>query len=92
LNGACQTFRITHPFHPLHGRSFTLVTYRFNWGEQRVYFHDDQGQLVAIPASWTDVFPLDPVISLGAGRSPFRAHDLLELAQLLCCLQQGGAR
>jgi transposase len=33
---------VTHPFHPLHGREFSLVTYRHNWGENRVYFHQGE--------------------------------------------------
>ena len=59
------------------------MTYRHNWGENRAYFHDDEGRLVSLPASWTSVFPPDPLIVLAAGRSPFRVTDLLELARLL---------
>jgi Family of unknown function (DUF5372) len=68
------------------------VTYRHNWGEHRVYFHNDQGRLVSLPASWTSVLPPDPFILVGAGRSAFRVQDLLELAQLLANLQPGGPR
>jgi uncharacterized protein DUF5372 len=89
LSAACQTFRITHPFHPWCGREFTLVTFRINWGEQRVYFHDDTGRLVALPAQWTSVFPVDPFVALSNGRSPFRTQDLLELARLLKSLEEG---
>ena len=89
MSPGCQTFRITHPFHPLCGREFTLVTFRLNWGEQRVYFHDDTGRLIGLPAQWTDVFPADPFVAISAGRSPFRTQDLLELARLLEVLQQG---
>ncbi|NLY00738.1 MAG: hypothetical protein GXY83_31980 [Rhodopirellula sp.] len=35
---------MTHPFHPWFGREFALVTYRLNWGEERVYLHDDAGR------------------------------------------------
>jgi len=59
------------------------VTYRQNWGEERVYFHDDEGQLVALPARWTSVFPSDPYVVLSAGRSPFCFALLLELARLI---------
>jgi hypothetical protein len=90
LNPACQTFRVTHPFHPLYGREFTLLTFRLNWGEQRVYFHDDAGRLVALPAHWTSIFPADPFVLCAAGRSPFRLHELRELAQLLANVEQGG--
>ena len=59
-----------------------LVTYRHNWGEDRVYFHDDDGRLRSLPAAWTSLRPADPVAVLGAGRSHFRVADLLELAAL----------
>jgi hypothetical protein len=65
------------------------VTYRHNWGENRVYFHDDEGQLVSIPAGWTSVFSPDPFVVISAGRSAFRVQDLLELAQLFARLQEG---
>jgi hypothetical protein len=39
--------------------------------------------LVSVPASWTDLVPEDPLVRLAAGRSPFRAVDLMELAQLV---------
>jgi hypothetical protein len=74
----------------LFGREFVLVTYRHNWGENRVYFHDDQGRLIALPALWTSVLPPDPVVALAAGRSPFRFTDLVELARLLAGLAKGG--
>ena len=64
------------------------MTVRHNWGEDRVYYHDAQGLLAGIPASWTDVIPLDPVVALSAGRSPFRLDDLLELTRLVAALEQ----
>ena len=79
---------MTHPFHPLSGREFTLVTYRHTWREQRVYFDDDQGQLMSIPAAWTSLLPSDPVAVVGAGRSAFRLQDLLELADLIAKLEE----
>lgn len=74
---------MTHPFHPWFGREFALVTYRLNWGEERVYFHDDTGRLTAIPACWTSVFPADPFVLVSAERSPFRFSQLRELARLI---------
>lgn len=59
------------------------MTYRHNWGEDRVYFHDEHGLLVCLPACWTSVVPPDPFVVFSAGRSSFRAHDLLELAALM---------
>ena len=79
--------RITHPFHPRCGREYELVTCRLNWGEERVYYRDEQGALAAIPARWTSVIAPDPVVELSGGRAPFRAADLLGLALLLEALQ-----
>ena len=59
------------------------MTYRHNWGEDRVYFHDDQGKLSSVPARWTSIFPVDPFVSVAAGRSAFRLKDLMELSRLL---------
>src|ERR1700692_2292223 len=46
---ADSNFEITHPHHPLRGQKFRLVTYRHNWGEDRVYFHNAEGRLSSIP-------------------------------------------
>jgi hypothetical protein len=81
--GEAQTFRVTHPFHPLHGRTFQLVDCRQTWGEDRVYFHDDSGQLARLPLQWTDVVPDNPTVVIGAGRAHFRYDDLCRLADLL---------
>ena len=77
-----RTFAVTHPFHPLLGREYPLVTYRHNWGEDRVYFHDDNGDLSALPASWTSVAPKDPFREVAAGRCLWRFVDLIELVAL----------
>jgi hypothetical protein len=78
-------------------QEFEVVSYRQNWGEDRVWFHDGNGQLHSIPASWTDVAEVDPFVVVAAGRSLFRISDLLELAQLIqgvkaesgdCCVKE----
>ena len=65
------------------GRSFELLTVRQTWGEDRVYFYDDAGELKALPARWTDAGALDPFVVIAAGRAYFRAADLLALADVL---------
>ena len=82
-DGADGTFEVIHPHHPLRGQKFKLVTYRHNWGEDRVYFHDSSGVLRSIPACWTTVLPGDPFVVLAAGRCLFRYDDLLKLADLV---------
>jgi hypothetical protein len=62
---------------------FSLVTYRQNWGDARVYYHDDSGRLRSIPAGWTDVVSSDPFVVVSAGRSWFRVEELVVLASLV---------
>ena len=74
---------------------FQLVDCRQTWGEDRVYFHDDSGQLARLPLQWTDVVPDDPTVVVGAGRAHFRYDDLCRLADLLTRLDaapSGGRR
>lgn len=59
------------------------MTYRHNWGEDRVYFHDDKGRWTSVPATWTTAAPADPFVAVAAGRSLFRYEDLLRLAELV---------
>ena len=65
-----------------------LVTWRHNWGDERVYYQDEAGGLHSVPAAWTSLAPVDPFVRLSAGRSAFRVTDLLELARLLAALTQ----
>lgn len=85
-----RILRITNPFHPWHDRQFELVAYKSAWGENRVYFYNEQQQLTTIPASWTDVIATDPFVAVSAGRAVFRADDLLELAALIRRLSSNG--
>ncbi|MHB8341075.1 MAG: DUF5372 family protein [Mycobacteriales bacterium] len=71
--------RVTHQFHPWFGREFEFVTYRHNWGEDRVYFLDEAGALRSLPLNFTDAGSADPFVVMAAGRSPFRVVDLLDL-------------
>jgi hypothetical protein len=75
--------RVTHPFHPLAGLEFEFVKRRRNWQRDRVYFYDGQGELVSLPAEWTDVVAGDPFVVVAAGRAPFHLAGLLDLAELI---------
>ena len=74
---------MTHPFHPWFGREFEFVKRRKNWRDDRVYVFDEAGQMVSLPAAWTDAVAEDPFVTVAAGRSPFRTVDLLKLAELV---------
>jgi hypothetical protein len=59
------------------------LDWRSAWGEDRVYFQDETGRLRRLPAAWTSVAPPDVFVKISAGRSHFRAEDLLQLAVLI---------
>ncbi len=78
---------MTHPFHPWSGREFVFVDRRRTWDEDRVAFQDEDGQLASLPAAWTDIDPVDPFVTMAAGRCPFRVEDLLAVAGLIDALR-----
>jgi hypothetical protein len=41
------------------------------------------GRTRSLPVGWTSVAPVDPFVTVAAGRAPFRLGDLLALAALL---------
>jgi Family of unknown function (DUF5372) len=78
--------RVMHPFHPWAGRELEFVKRRDNWRADRVYVRDDAGELVSLPAEWTDAVPEDPFVVVACGRAPFHLEGLLALAELVASL------
>lgn len=74
---------MTHPFHPWVGRAFAFVAVRQTWGQDRVFFFDDEGVQSSMPRGWTDLGDVDPFVTVAAGRSAFRVEDLLRVAELI---------
>jgi hypothetical protein len=74
--------RITHPFHPLCGQSFELVSRSPHWGEDRVIYRASDGTLPTIAAAFTDAEQPDVFRRIAAGRAAFRTVDLVELLAL----------
>lgn len=74
---------MTHPFHPLSGREFAFVAVRRTWKQDRVFFFGEEGTLDSLPTAWTDAAEPDVFVAVAAGRSPFRAGDLVALAELI---------
>jgi hypothetical protein len=83
-------FRITHPFHPLRGAEYELVTRKLTWGEDRVFYYDSNGKLKSLLTNVTDVVSTDAFHRVSAGRSAFRVDDLLELRHLFDRQKQVG--
>jgi len=81
--GAARTFQITHPFHPFSGQCFELVSNRWHWGQEWIFFYDDKGQLRSVAVDWTSLCLPDPFVILSNGRAKFRPGDLFRLAELI---------
>jgi hypothetical protein len=82
VGSTVERFRITHPFHPLRGAEYELVTRKLTWGEDRVFYYDPSGKLKSLLTNVTDVVQKDAFERISADRSAFRVDDLLELRHL----------
>ncbi|MDA8310831.1 MAG: DUF5372 family protein [Actinomycetota bacterium] len=60
--------RVTHPFHPLAGCDLEFVKRRKSWRQDRVYVFDAAGELVNLPAEWTDAVAPDGSLRRGLRR------------------------
>ena len=83
---------MTHPFHPLSGRQFEVVSMHRSGGGWRVYFADADQHPSSISTSFTDLSAPDPFVVQAAGRCYFRIPELLELVRLVAELRGTGER
>jgi hypothetical protein len=68
----------------LSGQTFLLLSQRFAWGEERVFFSDPQThQVRSLPQAWTSLALPDPFLVVAAGKAVLRWSDVGQLAQLL---------
>ena len=74
---------ITHPFHPLRGQTFDVISRSPHWGEDRVIYRAADGTLPTIAVSMTDMAQLDSFREIAAGRAAFRTVDLQRLIGVL---------
>jgi len=78
-----RKFKVTHPFHPLYQKEFSLLHYRKSWGCQYVEYRGEKGEVGAIPLDWTDAGEQEPFVEISSGRSYFRVEELLRLVELV---------
>ena len=67
-----------------------LVAVRQTWGEDRVFFLDEEGTQCSLLRAWTDAADRDLFVALAGGRSALRVEDLLALAELVEDLRAAG--
>lgn len=69
------------------------MTRKQNWGEDRVFYYDPAGAIKSFLSNVTDLVPVGAFERVSAGRSAFRADDLLLLRRLIDRhLQRGETR
>jgi hypothetical protein len=77
------SFHVTHPYHPLFERTFEAVARSKEYGEERVFYRDQDGRLRFLPVRWTSLAAPDPFVRAAAGRAYFGLEDLIRLAEQL---------
>jgi hypothetical protein len=65
-----------------------LVDHICDSREYRAYFYDSNQNLTTVPAAWTNLSPEDPFLTASKGRSYFRVAELLQLVELMECLEK----
>lgn len=60
-----------------------MIERKKTWGEDRILYIDENGDMCLIHTSWTDMIEEDPFIAVSNGRSNFRFDDLKELSYLI---------
>ena len=64
-----------------------MVARSREYGEERVYYRDQNGRMRFLPVRWTSLAAPDPFILAAAGRAYFRVEDLIRLAEQMRELQ-----
>ena len=74
-------FTVTHPFHPLRGQTYPILSRHTAWGEARVQFLDPAtGRVRWLPIDWTSLGAQDPFVEMAQGRAVLRMVDLEQLS------------
>jgi hypothetical protein len=60
-----------------------LVAQGREWGEERVYYRDQNERMRFLPARWTNLATPDPFVFTAGGRAYFRVEDLIRVQDRL---------
>jgi hypothetical protein len=77
---------VIHPFHPLRGQALLVLQQGLGHNRDMLILQADDGRVMRIPASWTDLRAPDEYVELSADRPRFRVPDLTELVKLISAL------
>jgi hypothetical protein len=88
LKNCTSQFKITHPFHPKKGKVFYLIDRKKVWGDDRIFYVNENGQLCLIPANFTDAFEKDPFIELSNEKCVTTFDSLMSLMHIVSGLKE----
>lgn len=74
---------MTHPFHPLSGKSLMCLARRYNRAGVRLLLRVNDDRVCSVPPRWTDLVEPELEVVLANGRASLLIDDLLELAKLI---------
>ena len=83
---------VTHPCHPLRGRSYPFHFRQTAAGVPMISCVTGSQRLTALPVAWTNYRTVDDFERVSAGRSLFRVDDLQELRDLVDVLLETDAK
>ncbi len=68
----------------MYEQTFLLLSQRFAWGEERVFFADPYThQVRSLPLAWTNLALPDPFVVVASGKAVLRFSDVQQLTQFL---------
>jgi hypothetical protein len=81
------TIKVTHPFSPFYGQSFTFIKKASNDGRDRLICVDEAGNIRRFLTAWTDYHSgftsEEQEKAVSRVSADFRYEDLFELSELL---------
>ncbi len=80
--------KVTHPFHPLFEQEFEFIEVNTAWGEKRVSYLSEEGEIKTMPLSWTSLNEIDPFITASEERAILHFDEIRSLIELLKGLEK----
>ena len=83
LNRFTDEFTITHPFHPMKGKTFKFFERKIIWGDDRILYEKEPGHKASIPTNFTNISEEDPFIAVSNGRSHMTFDSMISLFEII---------
>lgn len=85
-----EKFTITHPFHPMKGKTFGLIERKLVWCDDRILYLDKDSNLRLIQTNFTDIYEEGPFVAISNGRCDITFDSLVSLVNIIKAIKQPG--